>query len=91
LTVSRLPEDTPTETELARRMRALERRERQLDQALAAVASQRKQLAAIQSEYERRRDGLIQRTREIEIERSRLRAEQADVVAESLARDRPLH
>ena len=72
-------------------MRALERRERQLDQALAAVAAQREQLAAIQAEYERRRDGLIQRTREVETERDRLRAERAEVVADSLARDRALH
>ena len=91
MTISRLPEEAPTEIELAQRMRAVERRERQLDQALAAVAAQRQQLAAIQSEYERRRDGLVQRTREVEIERARLRAERAEVVADILARDSALH
>lgn len=69
----------------------MERRERQLDQALAAVAAQREQLAAIQAEYERRRQGLIERTREVEAERDRLRANRADSVAESLAQDRALH
>lgn len=72
-------------------MRAVERRERQLDQALAAVSAQREQLAAIQAEYERRRDGLIARTREVELELERLRAERAKVVAHSLAQDRALH
>jgi hypothetical protein len=91
LTISRLPEEAPTEAELAQRMRAVERRERQLDQALAAVAAQRQQLAAIQSEYEQRRDGLVQRTREVEIERARLRTERAEVVADILARDSALH
>jgi hypothetical protein len=91
LTISRLPEETPAEAELASRMRAVERRERQLDQALAAVAAQREQLAAIQAEYERRRDGLIQRTREVEVERDQLRAVRAEAVAESLAQDRALH
>ena len=91
MTVSRLPEESPAETELAHRLRAVERRERQLDQALAAVAAQREQLSAIQGEYERRRDGLIARTREVEIELSRLRAERAELVADSLAQDRALH
>lgn len=91
MTISRLPEEAPTEAELAQRMRAVERRERQLDQALAAVAAQRQQLAAIQSEYEQRRDGLVQRTREVEIERARLRTERAEVVADILARDSALH
>ena len=86
-----LPEQGPSEAELARRLRELERRERQLDQALAAVAAQREQLAAIQGEYERRRLGLIERTREVEAERDRLRADRADRVADSLARDRALH
>jgi hypothetical protein len=86
-----LPEQVPSEQELARRMREVERRERQLDQALAAVAAQREQLAAIQAEYERRRQGLIERTREVEAERDRLRAEHADRVAESLSQDRALH
>jgi uncharacterized coiled-coil DUF342 family protein len=91
LTISPLPEETLSEIELARRMRLIEHRERQLDQALAAVASQREQLAAIQAEYERRRDGLIARTREVEAERDRLRAERAEIVAHSLAQDRALH
>jgi hypothetical protein len=86
-----LHEHTPSEAELARRIRAVERRERQLDQALAAVAAQRDQLAAIQAEYEIRRQGLIARTREVERERDRLRAERADLVAESLKRDAALH
>lgn len=91
MTISRLPEEAPTESELARRTRAVEKRERQLDQALAAVASQREQLAAIQAEYELRRQGLVDRTREVEIERDRLRAERADLVAKGLARERALH
>ena len=70
----------------------MERRERQLDQALAAVASQREQLAAIQAEYERRREGLIARTREVEVERDRLRAEREPrVVAHSLLAGPRLH
>ena len=91
MTISRLPEETPTEAELSRRTREVERRERQLDQALAAVASQREQLAAIQAEYELRRQGLIERTREVEVERDRLRAERAELVAASLAQDSALH
>lgn len=91
LTISRLPEEALPETELARRIRAVERRERQLDQALAAVAAQREQLAAVQAEYELRRDGLIARTREVEAERDRLRAERADLVARGLSRERALH
>ena len=91
MTISRLPEETPTAAELSRRMREVERRERQLDQALAAVASQREQLAAIQAEYELRRQGLIERTREVEVERDRLRAERAELVAASLTQDRALH
>jgi predicted transcriptional regulator len=86
-----LPDQVPSETELARRLRAVERRERQLDQALAAVAAQQEQLAAIQAEYERRREGLIARTREVEVERDRLRAERAEAVAHSLSQDRALH
>ena len=84
-------EGPPSEIELARRLRALERRERQLDQALAAVAAQRDQLAAIQAEYELRRQGLIARTREVETERDRLRAVRADLVAESLKQASALH
>ena len=57
-------------------MRALERRERQLDQALAAVAAQREQLAAIQAEYEAPGTGSSSGQREVETERDRLRAEQ---------------
>ena len=91
MTISRLPEETPTAAELSRRTREVERRERQLDQALAAVASQREQLAAIQAEYELRRQGLIERTREVEVERDRLRAERAELVAASLAQDSALH
>jgi vacuolar-type H+-ATPase subunit I/STV1 len=86
-----VPEHIPTESELVRSLREVERRERQLDQALAAVAAQREQLAAVQAEYERRRLGLIERTREVEAERDRLRAARADLVAESLAQDRALH
>ena len=86
-----VPEHIPTESELVRSLREVERRERQLDQALAAVAAQREQLAAVQAEYERRRLGLIERTREVEAERDRLRAIQADRVAESLSQDRALH
>ena len=56
-------------------MRAIEKRERQLDQALAAVNAQREQLAAIQADYERRRQGLIERAREVQTERERLHAE----------------
>ena len=91
MTVSRLPDEIPSETELAQRMRAVERRERQLDQALAAIAAQREQLSAIQEEYTRRRDGLIARTREVEAELERIRTERAEVVAISLAQDRALH
>ena len=91
MTIAPLPEQIPTEAELARRMRAVERRERQLDQALAAVAAQRDQLAAIQAEYELRRQGLIERTREVEAELARLRAQRAEVVAHSLSQERALH
>jgi uncharacterized coiled-coil DUF342 family protein len=91
MAISRPPVEIPSETELARRAREIERRERLLDQVLAAVASQREQLAAIQAEYEQRRDGLIARTREVEAERDRLRAERAELVAESLGRESALH
>ena len=91
MTISRLPEELPTEMELERRVREVERRERQLDQALAALASQRDQLAAIQAEYERRREGLLERTREVEAERQRLRADRAEVVAHSLSQNHALH
>jgi uncharacterized coiled-coil DUF342 family protein len=91
VTISRLPEELPTEMELERRVREVERRERQLDQALAALASQRDQLAAIQAEYERRREGLLERTREVEAERQRLRADRAEVVAHSLSQSHALH
>jgi hypothetical protein len=89
VTIAPLPEQIPTEAELARRMRTVERRERQLDQALAAVSAQREQLAAIQSEYELRRQGLI--ARKVEAELARLRAERAEVVAHSLSQERALH
>ena len=49
MTISRLPEDAPSESDLTRRLRAVERRERELEQALAAVASQRERLSAIQA------------------------------------------
>jgi flagellin-like hook-associated protein FlgL len=91
LTVSRTPEETLSDAELARRMREIERRERQLDQALAAVDAQRAQLVAIQAEYGRRRDGLLARTREVEAERNQLRADRADRVAESLEQESALH
>lgn len=91
MTVFPLPEQAHSAAELGRRLREVERRERQLDQALAGVAAQREQLAAIQAEYELRRRGLIERTREVEAERDHLRAERADRVAESLSRDRALH
>jgi hypothetical protein len=91
MTIAPLPDQIQTEAELARRMREVERRERQLDQALAAVSAQREQLAAIQAEYELRRHGLIARTREVEAELARLRAERAEVVAHSLSQDRALH
>ena len=91
MAVFQVPEHIPTEAELVRSLREVERRERQLDQALAAIAAQREQLAAIQAEYERRRLGLIERTREVEAERDCLRADRADRVAESLSQDRALH
>ena len=90
MTISRLPEELPTEMELEQRVRAVERRERQLDQALAALASQREQLAAIQAEYELRRQGLIARTREVDAELARLRAERAEVVAHGLSQEHAL-
>ena len=77
--------------EMARRLREIERRERQLDQALAAVASQREQLAAIQADYEMRRKTLVERAREVQAERERLQAERAEAIAESLSRKPPLH
>jgi len=89
--LSHTTESPPTERELARRLRAIEKRERQLDQALAAVASQREQLASIQADYERRRQGLIERAREVQVERERLHAERAELVAENLSRKTPLH
>jgi hypothetical protein len=81
----------PSATELARRMRAVEKRERQLDQALAAVAAQREQLAAIQADYERRRRVLIERAREVQAERERLHAERAEIAAENLSQKPPSH
>jgi len=72
-------------------MRAIEKRERQLDQALAAVNAQREQLAAIQADYERRRQGLIERAREVQVERERLHAARAEMVAENLSQQPPLH
>jgi NADH:ubiquinone oxidoreductase subunit E len=89
--VSQDQQSRPTETELARRVRAIEKRERQLDQALAAVNAQREQLAAIQADYERRRQGLIERAREVQTERERLHAERAEIVAETLSQKPPLH
>src|ERR1700751_3809431 len=85
VTISRLPEELPTEMELERRVREVEQRERQLDQALAALASQRDQLAAIQAEDAGGRGGMLGRTREVEAERQRLRADRAEVVAHSLS------
>jgi predicted nucleic acid-binding Zn-ribbon protein len=89
--LSQNQQDRPTETELARRMRAIEKRERQLDQALAAVSAQREQLAAIQADYERRRKGLIERAREVQAERERLHAERAEMIAGILSQNPPLH
>ena len=91
VTVPGLPETPQSAADLDRRLRAVEKRERQLDQALAAVAAQREQLAAVQADYERRRDGLIARTREVQAELERLRAERAELVADDLTRNRPLH
>jgi hypothetical protein len=72
-------------------MRAVEKRERLLDQALAAVAAQQKQLAAVRADYERRRQGLVERAREVQAERERLRAERAGIVADNLSQKPPLH
>ena len=92
MTISRAPEDGQAETGLSRRLHAVERRERELEQALAAVAAQQERLAAIRAEYETLREGLIERTREVQLERELLREERAKVVAESLARsDVALH
>ena len=55
------------------------------------MASQREQLASIQADYERRRQGLIEPAREVEVERERLHAERAQLVAENLSRKPPLH
>jgi hypothetical protein len=85
VTISRVPEDTQPESELTRRLRAVERRERELEQALAAVSAQRERLAAIQAEYEQRREGLVERTREAQIERELLREERARIIAAGLA------
>jgi hypothetical protein len=62
----------------------VERRERELERLEAAVDAQRQRLVAVQGEYESRRDALAARGREIEVERSRLRDEQAQLVAASL-------
>jgi len=69
---------------LADRLEALERRERELEQALAAVDAQRERLETVRAEYESRRDGLAERTREVEVLRDSLRHEQARLVAASL-------
>lgn len=89
--LSQSKQNEPTESELARRLRAVEKRERQLDQALASVAAQQEQLAAIRADYERRRQGLIERAREVQAERERLHAERAEIVAENLSQKPPLH
>jgi chromosome segregation ATPase len=74
-----------SEDELVARLVALERRERELDQAVEAVDSQRKRLESVRAEYESRRDALTERAREVEAERNRLRVEQARLVTESFA------
>ncbi len=85
MAISRPPEDAPTESDVTERLRAVERRERELEQALAAVASQRERLSAIQAEYERRREGLIERTREVQAERDALRDERARLIAANIS------
>jgi len=91
MTISPLPLPEDAGSELTRRLRELERRERELDQALAAVEAQRERLAAIQAEYERRREGLIERTREAQLERDLLREERARVIAAGLSGAGPLY
>jgi hypothetical protein len=74
----------PLEAELEARLREVERRERELQMTVEAVEAQRALLESVQHEYERRLNGLGERTREVEAERNRLRDEQAQLVCASL-------
>jgi hypothetical protein len=70
--------------ELEAQLAEVERRERELEKAVDAVEAQRDRLESIRGEYEERRDALVQRTREVEAERNRLREERAQLVCASL-------
>jgi hypothetical protein len=72
------------EAALEARLRDVERREHELQMTVEAVEAQRALLESVQHEYEQRLDGLGERTREVEVERNRLRDEQAQLVCASL-------
>lgn len=73
------------EAALEARLAEVELRDRELQGAVEAVESQRARLEEVRQEYESRLDALIVRTREVELERNRLRDEQAQLVCASLA------
>jgi hypothetical protein len=87
-----VPEDGVAETAASAALEAaleariveVERREHELQMAVAAVEAQRALLESVQHEYEQRLGGLGERTREVEAERNRLRDEQAQLVCASL-------
>lgn len=72
------------EAALEARLREVERREHELQMTVEAVEAQRALLESVQREYEQRLGGLGERTREVEVERNRLRDEQAQLVCASL-------
>jgi hypothetical protein len=72
------------EAALEARLREVERREHELQMTVEAVEAQRALLESVQHEYEQRLNGLGERTREVEVERNRLRDEQAQLVCASL-------
>jgi chromosome segregation ATPase len=70
--------------ELEAALSEVDRRDRELEQAVDAVEAQRARLESVRAEYEERRDALVARTREVEAERNRLREERAQLVCASL-------
>jgi hypothetical protein len=81
---SRARASSTLQAELEARLAEVERRDRELEKAVDAVEAQRDRLESVRCEYEERRDALVERTREVEAERNRLREERAQLVCASL-------
>lgn len=75
---------TVRESEVNRRLAEVERREQAVQRAEDALASQRERLDSVRSEYESRRDALVARSRELKVERDRLRDDRAQLVAQTI-------